>query len=108
MSARDSTTNLVTVDCPSSTNSDKGLFAHPDPLPTPLGISRIFVASSQRRKGVGSTLLDSICRTFIHGYVLDPKRGEVAFTQPTGDGRALMLNWGGEDVRVYDESTIAS
>jgi N-acetyltransferase len=34
---------------------------------------------------------------------LDPRRGEVAFTQPTGDGSAVMHRWGGGGMRIYEE-----
>ena len=80
-----------------------GLFCHPTHLPTPLGISRIFVSSSHRRQRIASKLLSAAAETFIHGCPLDPRRGHVAFTQPTGDGSAVMQWWGGGSVRIYEE-----
>jgi len=80
-----------------------GLFCHPTPLPTPLGIPRIFVSSSHRRQGIASKLLSATAETFIHGCPLDPRKGHVAFTQPTGDGNAVMRRWGGGSMRVYEE-----
>jgi N-acetyltransferase len=80
-----------------------GLFCHPTPLPTPLGILRIFVSSSHRRQGIASKLLSAAAETFIHGCPLDPLKGHVAFTQPTGDGSAVMHQWGGGGVRIYEE-----
>lgn len=88
---------LVVVD------SGTGLFCHPDQLPTPMGIPRLFVPSTYRRQGIASALLNAAAATFIHGCPLDPKQGEVAFTQPTGDGKALMMKWGGGGVRIYEE-----
>ncbi|KAG6828879.1 hypothetical protein H0H92_006435 [Tricholoma furcatifolium] len=87
---------LVTVD------SSAGLFCHPKPLPTPLGISRLFVPSARRRQGIAQHLLSAAAETFIHGCPLDPKKGQVAFTQPTGDGSAVMQKWGAGAVRIYE------
>ncbi|KAF8226903.1 hypothetical protein L208DRAFT_1460701 [Tricholoma matsutake] len=84
-------------------DASTGVFCHPTPLPTPLGISRIFVSSSHRRRGIASKLLSAAAETFIHGCPLDPRKGHVAFTQPTGDGSAVMLRWGGGCVRIYED-----
>jgi N-acetyltransferase len=89
--------DLVVVD------SGTGLFCHPDPLPTPMGIPRLFVPSTYRRRGIANALLDAAAANFIHGCTLDPRKGQVAFTQPTGDGKALMVKWGGGGVRIYEE-----
>lgn len=91
------TPGLVAVD------DSSGLFCHPELLPTALGISRIFVASAQRRQGIASKLLSTAADTFVPGCVLDPKDGQIAFSQTTGDGIALMRNWGQGGVRIYDE-----
>ncbi|KAG6879678.1 hypothetical protein C0992_012976 [Termitomyces sp. T32_za158] len=89
--------SLITVD------SSSGFFCHPKPLPTPLGISRLFVPAIQRRQGVARFLLSAAAETFVHGCRLDPRKGQVAFTQPTGDGKAVMIGWGGGGVRIYQE-----
>lgn len=91
------TSRLIAVDTTS------GLFCDPAPLPTPLGIPRIFVPSTHRRQGIASKLLSAAASTFIHGCPLDPSKGDVAFTQPTGDGNAVMRSWGGNGVRIYEE-----
>ncbi|KAF9466650.1 hypothetical protein BDZ94DRAFT_1250407 [Collybia nuda] len=91
------TATLVAVD------TGTGLFCHPTPLPTPLGIPRLFVPSTHRRQGIASSLLSAAAATFIHGCPLDPRNGQVAFTQPTGDGHAVMTRWGGGAVRIYEE-----
>ncbi|XP_006458238.1 hypothetical protein AGABI2DRAFT_190585 [Agaricus bisporus var. bisporus H97] len=89
--------HLVMVD------SGTGLFCHPEPLPTPMGVPRLFVPSTYRRQGIASALLDAAAANFIHGCPLDPRKGQVAFTQPTGDGKALMVRWGGGGARIYEE-----
>lgn len=91
------TAKLVAVD------TSTGLFCHPAPIPTPLGIPRLFVPSAHRRQGIASHLLSAAAETFIHGCPLDPRKGQVAFTQPTGDGNALMVGWGRGGVRIYEE-----
>jgi N-acetyltransferase len=89
--------HLVSVD------SGTSLFCHSAPLPTPMGIPRLFVPSTYRRQGIASALLSAAAATFIHGCPLDPTKGQVAFTQPTGDGKAVMMAWGGENARIYAE-----
>lgn len=71
--------------------------------PTPLGIPRLFVPSSHRRHGIAKLLLSAAAKTFIHGCELDPTKGEVAFSQPTGDGQKVMENWGNGGIRIYQE-----
>lgn len=90
--------DLVWVD-----GDDGGIFCDPAPLPTTMGIPRLFVPSEYRHKGVASVLLSAAARTFIYGCPLDPTKGEVAFSQPTGDGRAVMLHWGKGGVRIFQE-----
>ncbi|EJD05786.1 uncharacterized protein FOMMEDRAFT_40480, partial [Fomitiporia mediterranea MF3/22] len=79
------------------------LYCHPDDLPTPMGIPRLFVSSAHRRKGIAHALLTAAARTFVHGYRLDVAKGEIAFSQPTSAGRAVMEKWGNGGVRVYKE-----
>ena len=76
----------------------------PTPLPTPLGISRLFVSSTHRRLGIGSRLLTAAAKTFIHGCPLDPKKGEIAFSQPTGLGGKVLEKWAGGKGRVFEET----
>lgn len=78
-----------------------GLYCAPSPLPTALGIPRVFVPLAYRRKGVAHALLRAAARTAIHGCALDPRKGEIAFSQPTGAGRQLMNAFG--VTRVYEE-----
>ncbi|KAF8837011.1 hypothetical protein BDN67DRAFT_973499 [Paxillus ammoniavirescens] len=91
------TRSLVAVD------TSSGLFCHPTALPTPLGIPRLFVSSAHRRQGIASQLLSTTAATFIHGCPLDPLKGDVAFTQPTEGGNAVMRSWGKGFIRIYEE-----
>ncbi|KAI0273666.1 hypothetical protein BC834DRAFT_816246 [Gloeopeniophorella convolvens] len=91
------TARLVSVDVSSS------LFCKPEPIPTPMGIPRLFVPSSYQRRGIALRLLDAAAATFVHGCPLDSRRGDVAFTQPTASGKAVMEKWGGGAVRIYQE-----
>lgn len=88
---------LIPVD--TSTN----LYVHPAPLPTPMGVPRLFVSSTHRRLGIASLLLTVAADTFILGCPLDPTKGEIAFTQPTGAGKAILEAWGKGGVRIYEE-----
>ncbi|KAJ3557791.1 hypothetical protein NM688_g1278 [Phlebia brevispora] len=87
---------LIPVDASSN------LYVHPTPLPTPMGIPRLFVSSSHRRLGIASRLLSVAAKQFILGCPLDPAKGEVAFTQPTGAGKAVLEKWGKGGVRIYE------
>lgn len=91
------TSTLIPVDTASN------LYVHPAKLPTPLGIPRLFVSSSHRRLGIASHLLSTAAASFILGCPLDPAKGEVAFTQPTGAGKAVLETWGKGAVRIYEE-----
>ena len=94
----DSTTGLVV-----SVDHSTGLFCSPKPLPTPMGIPRLFVSTSNRRMGIARHLLDAAAETFIHGCPLDQTKGQVAFSQPTGMGQKVMMDWGKGGVRVFEE-----
>jgi ribosomal protein S18 acetylase RimI-like enzyme len=51
------------------------------------GINRIWVSSNQRRKGIASRLLDSVCFDFLFNRTLSPS--ELAFSDPTQFGQML-------------------
>ncbi|KAI0797624.1 hypothetical protein C8Q75DRAFT_887106 [Abortiporus biennis] len=80
-----------------------GLYIHPTPLPTPMGIPRLFVSTTHRRQGIATRLLTAASQNFILGCPLDPKKGQVAFSQPTGLGKKVLEAWGGGGVRIYQE-----
>ncbi|EMD38343.1 hypothetical protein CERSUDRAFT_64600 [Gelatoporia subvermispora B] len=92
--------SLIPVD--TTTN----LYVRPAPLPTPMGIPRLFVSSSHRRLGIATHLLAAAASTFILGCPLDPAKGEVAFTQPTGAGKAVLEAWGKGGIRIYEEEQL--
>jgi N-acetyltransferase len=81
------TTSLVPI------GPSGNFFCDPTLLPTPMGIPRLFVSSTHRRLGIARRLLTAAARTFIHGCPLDPEKGHVAFSQPTGSGQAVMDAW---------------
>lgn len=80
----------------------------PTPLPTPLGIHRLYTTPSYRSHSLSSRLLDAACEHTVYGCTFDPRRGEIAFSQPTESGRGVMERWGGGEVRVFvdDESQL--
>ncbi|KIJ27443.1 hypothetical protein M422DRAFT_215844 [Sphaerobolus stellatus SS14] len=99
--------NVIPTPTPDTQNNavrvDGGLYCSPQLHATPLGIPRLFVPSTHRRQGIAKLLLDAAAKTFVHGYALDPSKGQVAFSQPTGDGRKVMEAWGKGGVRIYQE-----
>jgi N-acetyltransferase len=99
------TESFVRVSDPTDSQGggEGGLYCDPTPFPTPLGIPRIFVSAQYRHRGIAHALLDAAACTFIHGCTLDPSRGQVAFSQPTGAGRGLMEKWGRGGVRIFEE-----
>lgn len=70
---------------PPTIDVGEGLFCHTTPLPTPLGIPRLFVTSTHRRQGIASYLLTAAANTMIR------------------DGSRVMQKWGGGSVRIYEE-----
>ncbi|KAI9199631.1 ESCO1/2 acetyl-transferase-domain-containing protein [Polychytrium aggregatum] len=62
-----------------------------EPVDCVCGISRIWVARSERRKGIASRLLDTVCRRFVFGTTLD--RAQLAFSQPTLEGQMLARSF---------------
>ncbi|KAG8956813.1 hypothetical protein FRC04_000291 [Tulasnella sp. 424] len=90
--------DLVWVDIP-----DGGIFCDPTPLPTPMGIHRVFVSSEHRHQGIACALLSAAAKTFIYRCPLDPAKGEIAFSQPTSAGRGVMVRWGMGGVRIFEE-----
>ncbi|KAH7341482.1 hypothetical protein B0J17DRAFT_714655 [Rhizoctonia solani] len=91
--------DLVCMDIGSLGN----VYCDPDPIPATLGIPRLFVIPSHRRLGISRALLDAAARTAIWGCPLDPTSGQIAFSQPTASGHAVMKDWGGHNIRIYEE-----
>lgn len=80
-----------------------GVFCYPALLPTTMGISRLFVPLTYRRQGVAQRLLSAAAATFTPGCILNPIEGQIAFSQPTGDGAKVMQKWGNGHIRIYEE-----
>lgn len=95
-----SKSDLVCVDIDDSRGN---VYCDPSPIPATLGIPRLFVVPSHRRQGIAQALLNVTARTAIWGCPLDPTGGQIAFSQPTASGRAIMKAWGGYNIHIYDE-----
>ena len=80
------------------------LLCGPTLLPTPMSIPRLFVPSTHRLLGIiARRFLTAAARTFIHGCSLGPEKGQVAFSQPTGSGQAVMEVRGKGSIRIYED-----
>ena len=49
-------------------------------------------------------LAEASIRWLQHHSTLDPKKGEVAFSQPTGLGGKVLEKWAGGKGRVFEET----
>ncbi|KAL5111474.1 N-acetyltransferase ESCO1 [Taenia crassiceps] len=64
------------------------------------GIRRLWVASKHRRRGVGTTLVDSLLKHLV--YLTCLPRSNVAFAEPTASGAEFAVRFvGREDFIVY-------
>ncbi|KAM8882161.1 uncharacterized protein ACB058_002090 isoform 3-T3 [Synchiropus picturatus] len=63
------------------------------PEPAICGISRIWVVSMMRRKGIASRLLECLRNNFIYGSYLS--KDEIAFSDPTPDGKLFATQYFG-------------
>ncbi|KAM5437071.1 hypothetical protein MferCBS31731_005726 [Microsporum ferrugineum] len=71
--------------------------------PALVGISRIWTSRSSRRKGIALDLLDCVVSNYFYG--MEMARTQVAFSQPTESGCALMKAfYGDNDWRIYTGS----
>ncbi|EGE00542.1 sister chromatid cohesion acetyltransferase Eco1 [Trichophyton tonsurans CBS 112818] len=71
--------------------------------PVLVGISRIWTSRSSRRKGIALDLLDCVVNNYFYG--MEMARTQVAFSQPTESGCALMKTfYGDNDWRIYTGS----
>jgi N-acetyltransferase len=73
-------------------------------VPAVVGVSRIWVSKTSRRKGIANNLLECVLNQFIYGMEID--KDELAFSQPTESGGHLARAWYGEESGwlVYDET----
>lgn len=72
---------------------------HPERLPTPLGIHRVFTVPSRRGQGLAVAMLEAAAGNTVYGRSFSPE--ETAFSQPTQGGRKVMRKWGVS--RVFEE-----
>ena len=69
--------------------------------PACVGINRIWVLPEARRKSVATRLLDAVRSSLIYGTIVE--KNQVAFTDPTPDGRRLAAKYvEREDFLVYN------
>ncbi|KAF7662624.1 hypothetical protein LDENG_00229150 [Lucifuga dentata] len=61
------------------------------PEPALCGISRIWVFSLARRRGIATRMLDTVRSTFIYGSHLTKE--EIAFSDPTPDGKLFATKY---------------
>ncbi|CCJ29864.1 unnamed protein product [Pneumocystis jirovecii] len=66
-----------------------------------MGVSRIWVCKTYRRKKIATKLLDTACDYFIYGIKV--KKHEVAFSQPSESGKLFIESWAGKRFSVYVE-----
>jgi N-acetyltransferase len=82
---------------------DSGLYCYPKKIPATMGVSRLFVSTAYRRRGIAAALLLAATRTFVHGCPLRVEDGTVAFSQPTESGRKFMESFKRGFIGIYEE-----
>ncbi|KAL8048008.1 hypothetical protein ABFS82_07G036200 [Erythranthe guttata] len=78
---------------PEEESHDGVILCKDEALPAVCGIRAIWVTPSNRRKHIASSLLDSVRNNFCTGSILE--RTELAFSQPTSLGKALICSYTG-------------
>lgn len=71
------------------------IFCSTVPEPVICGINRIWVSKLHRRQKIASRLLEAVRDRFIYACKLE--KSDLAFSQPTGDGKALAQRYLGKD-----------
>ncbi|ORZ28468.1 ESCO1/2 acetyl-transferase-domain-containing protein [Lobosporangium transversale] len=85
-SSSSSSSSMTTSD-----HSGSAIFCSIVPQSAICGINRIWVSAHCRRQGIASRLLDAVRDRFIYACKLERK--DLAFSQPTGDGKALARHY---------------
>jgi N-acetyltransferase len=68
--------------------------------PAICGISRIWVNETERRRGIATKLLEAVRSNFVYGCSI--AKEQLAFTQPTPDGKNFFTKYiGMEAFLVY-------
>ncbi|GBN90797.1 N-acetyltransferase ESCO1, partial [Araneus ventricosus] len=70
-------------------------YASSETVPAICGVNRIWVSHEFRRHKVASRMVDCLRQNFLYGYVVDLH--ELAFTDPTVDGRDFAASYTGTD-----------
>ncbi|KAG0076484.1 N-acetyltransferase esco2 [Podila epicladia] len=92
----------ATKDRSTRVHHSSAIFCSTVPQPAVCGINRIWVSTLYRRQKVASRLLDAVRDRFIYACKLERK--DLAFSQPTGDGKALARQYlGTNKFLVYVE-----
>ncbi|KAH1078733.1 hypothetical protein GYH30_053657 [Glycine max] len=76
-----------------SERMEGAIFCDSKPTTAACGIRAIWVAPSNRRKGIASKLLDAVRKSFCKDLELE--RSQLAFSQPTSAGKALATSYTG-------------
>nr|XP_015810182.2 uncharacterized protein LOC107382530 [Nothobranchius furzeri]XP_015810184.2 uncharacterized protein LOC107382530 [Nothobranchius furzeri] len=63
------------------------------PEPAICGISRIWVVSMMRRRGIATRMIECLRNNFIYGSYLS--KDEIAFSDPTPDGKLFAMHYFG-------------
>ncbi|KAF9304911.1 N-acetyltransferase esco2 [Mortierella antarctica] len=93
---------VATKDGSTRVHHSSAIFCSTVPQPAICGINRIWVSTLYRRHKVASRLLDAVRDRFIYACKLERK--DLAFSQPTGDGKALARQYlGTNKFLVYVE-----
>ncbi|GAA5836365.1 hypothetical protein JCM5353_002498 [Sporobolomyces roseus] len=85
-------------------DDSSSIFCSPTPLPTILGVHRIWTSTSSRRSGLATKLLDHMARSYVYACPIGVGRRtfDVAFSQPTGKGMELARRWtGSREFKVF-------
>ncbi|OWM71446.1 hypothetical protein CDL15_Pgr005633 [Punica granatum] len=69
------------------------IYCEEEAVPALCGIRAIWVSPSNRRKRIGTHLLDAVRKSFCTGIVLE--HSQLAFSQPTSAGKALASSYMG-------------
>ncbi|XP_022766972.1 protein CHROMOSOME TRANSMISSION FIDELITY 7 [Durio zibethinus] len=72
-------------------NHNGAIVCGEEAIPAVCGIRAIWVAPSNRRKGIATQLLEAVRKSFCMGFVIE--KSQLAFSQPSSDGQALASHY---------------
>ncbi|GAA0175293.1 acetyltransferase [Lithospermum erythrorhizon] len=95
-SPREVSKTLTGRSCAVKEENENGIIlSEKDSVPAACGIRAIWVTPSNRRKYIAPHLLDAARKTFCDGLMLECQ--QLAFSQPTTTGKALISNYTSTD-----------